>query len=104
MAGCKNPRWRRFWSLWAAVFALTGIVGDTYAYVGYGWEATLTASIRRWAGLEPKTAYARLGRTALLTFFAWCAVHLGWGELGPSRGRPRITQHFHNAAYDGEKP
>jgi hypothetical protein len=89
MSTCKTPYWRRFWAVYAALAVSLEVVGDATAYVGYGWEATLTAAIRRWAGLEPRTSYGRLGQGALLAFFGWMAVHLAFGILGPSRGRPR---------------
>lgn len=81
-------RWRRFWGAWVASVLLSGIGIDTVAYVRYGWQATLTASIRRWSGLEPRTPRGRLGQAILVGFFSWLGVHLSFGILGPVRGRP----------------
>jgi hypothetical protein len=82
-----HPRWRRFWALWASAVLISGIGLDTVAYVRHGWRATLTASIRRWGGVEPHAAHGRLGQAILLGFFAWLGVHLTFGVLGPNRGR-----------------
>lgn len=84
---CKAPGWRRFWTGYVVVASVVGVVGDTVAYVRCGWDATLTAAIRKWTGLEPATRYGRLGRVALLGFLSWAACHLGFGILGPSSSR-----------------
>jgi hypothetical protein len=71
------------------VVLVSGVVGDVAAYVQGGWTATLTAAIRRLTGQEPRTRFGRLGQVALIAFLAWACVHLGFGVLGPNRGRVR---------------
>jgi hypothetical protein len=81
------PTWRRCWTAWLIIFLVSGAVGDTVAYTQVGWTATLTATIRRLTGQEPRTRFGRLGQVALVAFLAWATVHLGFGILGPVRGR-----------------
>jgi len=80
-------RWRRWWTGWLLVFLVSGVAGDTVAYVQGGWTATLTATIRRYTGQEPRTRFGRLGQAVLIAFLTWATIHLGFGILGPSRGR-----------------
>lgn len=82
-----HSRWRRFWAVWTALVLGSGIGLDTVAYVRHGWDATLTASVRRWSGLEPVCSRGRFGQTLLLGFFGWLGAHLAFGILGPTRGR-----------------
>jgi hypothetical protein len=89
--GGTAPRvrhWSRYWAGWLITFIITGAVGDVAAYVADGYPATLTVHIRRWTGQEPRTRWNRVGQLATMTFLSWAAVHLGFGILGPSRGRP----------------
>lgn len=69
------------------VFLVSGAAGDVTAYIHSGWTATLTATIRRLTGQEPRTRFGRLGQVALVAFLAWATIHLGFGVLGPVRGR-----------------
>lgn len=82
-----HPAWCRFWAVYAVVTIVVGAVGDTVAYVHGGYPATLTGHIRRWTGMEPTTRYQRLGQAGVMGFLTWAAVHLGFGVLGPNRGR-----------------
>lgn len=88
MPTLTHRRWQRLWAAWLVSVVLSGIGLDLVAYLREGWRATLTASIRRWGGVEPATSHGRLGQAFLLGFFGWLGVHLTWGILGPTRGRP----------------
>lgn len=79
--------WSRYWACWLVAFVITGAVGDVTAYVSGGYPATLTVHIRRWTGQEPSTRWHRFGQVFVVAFLSWAAVHLGFGILGPARGR-----------------
>jgi hypothetical protein len=83
----SHPYWTRFWAAWVGTLVVSGGVVDTIAYVQGGYPATLTGHIRRWTGQEPHTRFHRLGQVAVTAFLTWAAVHLGFGVLGPNRGR-----------------
>jgi hypothetical protein len=75
-------RWGRVWDAWliAAVGSFAVIEGVALASAGH--PGTLSAYIRHAAGLDPRCRHSHLGRAVILSFFAWAAVHLGWGVLG----------------------
>jgi hypothetical protein len=79
--------WTWFWAGWLGTLVVSGGVVDTVAYVQGGYPATLTGHVRRWTGQEPHTRFHRLGQVAVTMFLTWLTVHLGFGVLGPTRGR-----------------
>lgn len=79
-------RWGRVWSIWLAAAAGSFAVAETAALVTDGIPGTLSAYLRRAAGLEPACAHGRVGRGVILAACAWLAVHLSYGVLG-LRGR-----------------
>lgn len=90
---CQARRfWCYLWAAWTLTLLVTGVVGDVTAYITEGWEATLTAHVRRWIGAEPRTRRGRVGQVAVGGFLAWACVHLSLGVLGPSRGRHPVTR------------
>lgn len=87
VGGVAPSLWTRYWAVWLVGFIVSGVVGDVASYVSGGYPATLTVHIRRWTGQEPHTRWHRVGQVGLVAFLSWAAVHLGFGILGPARGR-----------------
>jgi hypothetical protein len=63
--------WARWWAGYAAVTFTSGVVLDTWAYC------------------EPRTRRGRIGQAFLVGSLSWATLHLGWGVLGPTKGRVR---------------
>jgi hypothetical protein len=83
MCSHRNPgRWGKVWNAWILATAGSFAVAETVALVRDGVPATLSAHLRRVAGLEPYCAHGRVGRGVILAACAWCGVHLGFGILG----------------------
>lgn len=66
------------WLVWLALF----LAWELYAYFWYGENATLSAHIRRWIGLEPRKDTLRIiGVPLFLLFVLWFALHITLGIL-----------------------
>lgn len=79
-------RWGRVWSVWVIGTTASFAVAETVALCTDGVPGTLSAYLRRAAGLEPACAHGRVGRGVILAACAWTAAHLSYGVLG-LRGR-----------------
>jgi hypothetical protein len=79
-------RWGKVWDVWLVVTVGSFAALEAAALIRDGEPATLSAYIRRAAGLAPRCRHSHLGRSLILAFFGWAAIHLGWGVLG-IRGR-----------------
>ena len=91
-AACAAPRWWcRFWGVWASTALASGVAMDLIAFTRDGYDATLTAHIRRWSGADPPR-YRRVGAAAVMAFLGWALLHLGLGVLNPGgTGRSPLT-------------
>lgn len=78
-------RWARTWDAWLTVVAVSFFGMEGVALYTRGEGATLTAHIRRVAGLQPRCRHAHLGRLVLVGVFGWCISHLAFGML-PAEG------------------
>jgi hypothetical protein len=76
-------RWGRAWSVYLAGVVVGFSALEGWALATDGSPATLSAYVRRAAGLDPRCRHQLLGRSIIIGFFVWAAVHLGWGVLGP---------------------
>lgn len=74
--------WSRRWDAWLAFTAVGFAALETTALVTEGSPATLSAHIRRLAGVNPRCRHSVLGRTVIVAAAAWAVAHLGWGLLG----------------------
>lgn len=74
--------WARRWDSWLALTLGSFAVIEGAGLVAEGSPATLSAHIRRLAGIEPRCAHASIGRVVIVAFLTWAALHLGWGLLG----------------------
>lgn len=76
-----RTRWSRTWDAWltATVVSFLGLEG--YALYTRGEDATLTAHIRRVAGVHPRCHHVHLGRAVLIGVFGWCIAHLSFNAL-----------------------
>lgn len=84
-------RWGRVWSLWLIGAAGSFAVAETVALATDGVPATLSAYLRRGAGLEPVCdRHGRVGRGVIVAACTWAALHLAYGVLG-LRGRRVIS-------------
>lgn len=75
-------RWGRWWTGWLAAVVGSFIVAETAAIVTDGTPATLSAYLRRAAGLDPPCRHSRAGRALILVATGWCGLHLSWDVLG----------------------
>lgn len=73
--------WSRTWDAWLTATALSFFTIEGLALYRRGEGATLTAHVRRVAGLHPRCRHAHLGRAALVTLFVWCIAHLAFDRL-----------------------
>ena len=80
-----RTRWARAWDAWLTVVAASFLTMEAVALYTRGEGATLTAHVRRAAGLHPRCRHAHLGRVLLTGLFAWCIAHLAFGML-PAEG------------------
>lgn len=76
-------RWALAWDTWLSTVAVTFLALEGTALYTRGENATLTAHIRRVAGLHPRCRHAHLGRVLLVGVFGWCIAHLAFGMLPP---------------------
>lgn len=74
--------WAKRWDIWLASTVTSFAMLEGAALITEGAPATLTAHIRRLAGLNPRCRHALVGRLAILIALTWAALHLGWGILG----------------------
>lgn len=71
------------WAAWL------GFAGSSFAVIeaiaiqrsGIHGEETLTSTLRRWTGIEPKRPWAMAGVAGFMGFGAWLGLHLGFGIL-----------------------
>lgn len=83
--GCSHrpvDAWGRVWQRWLLSVAVSFGLLETAALLRCGSAATLSAHLRRLAGLHQSCRHAPLGRVVIVAALAWLAVHLGWGLFG----------------------
>ena len=74
--------WSRRWDIWLALTAAGFAALESAALAREGSPATLSAHLRRLAGVEPRCPHCHLGRTVIVIVCAWVVAHLGWGLFG----------------------
>ena len=74
--------WSRNWNMFLTATLGGFAVLEGTALATRGAPATLSAHIRRLAGLQPRCRHGVVGRSLILAVLLWAAVHLGWGVLG----------------------
>lgn len=75
-------RWGRVWDTWLVASVGSFAVVEGVALATTGPPGTLSAYLRRAAGLSPACKHSRFGRGLIFAACAWCAIHLGYGVLG----------------------
>lgn len=75
-------RWGKVWNVWLVAVIGSFAAAEATALVSTGQPGTLSAYVRRAAGLDPRCRHSHVGRGVIVAFFTWAAVHLGWGVLG----------------------
>lgn len=74
--------WSRRWDAWL-VAAVAGFVAlESAALAAEGSPATLSAYLRRLAGVDPRCQHCFIGRAVIVLGAAWVVAHLGWGRFG----------------------
>lgn len=69
---------------WAAWIGVAGVTFAALEYVaikrsGLHGPDTLSSTLRRWLGVEPRRPWAMAGVAFFVGFGAWIALHLGFG-------------------------
>lgn len=67
--------WDFAWAAWLASTAASFAVLETLA-LRRRCLPTLTATLRRWLGIEPATSWGRIAPIGFLAAWTWVAVHL----------------------------
>lgn len=75
-------RWSKRWDGWLISSVGSFFVLEYVALQSEGAPATLSAYLRRLAGVDPRCRHCSVGRVLILGVLAWAALHLGWGLLG----------------------
>jgi hypothetical protein len=82
--------WDLLWIIWLAVVAAPFAALETIAIVDKRKGNTLTATTRRWLGIDPPNKRRRIGipafTAALLIFTGWFLPHIVAGWWGGSGG------------------
>lgn len=64
------------WLIWLAVTLVSFGIMEGIAIACHKYEWTLSATLRRWLGVDPKRRWRLLASAAFLGFFVWFCIHI----------------------------
>lgn len=74
--------WDTAWLIWLGGTVVSFAALEIAAVRSGGWRtSTLTATLRRWLGIQPERPWRLAGIAVILGFCAWLGSHLTFGVL-----------------------